>query len=655
MISTTKNFATLTVVVLVVIGSLTYLALNQPQTAPQEVEGRRQGLTLKAGLSWFSSYDELGYYVEASSMLTVGLRGLAANILRIGGVPVFFGDAIRSDVLVLPLAVETASPASTVGGGKLPSYSKTNVQVEGVDEADIVKTDGKYIYVASGTKLWIAKAYPPDQLGLAVALDVGERVAGLYVYGDRVVVLTSSPVYHVLPEMVVDVEGVKASAVQARMPVSRVLVYQFGNDSLKLLYNVSVTGSYLTSRMVGSTVYLLAQQPAFSGSNVTIPAVNGEPLEPGRIGYFSESVGTMYINILGVSVEDGSYEATSILSSPASWVYVSLDNLYVVTAATVNMTMVVEMLNDLMGQLQEASNASSPLEVLSILSGIRQLYAELSLHSPATASTIYRFRLANLTVVPEAVGRVPGIVLDQFSMDEYNGYFRIATTTRPWDRVNSSNAVYVLDMNLSLIGSVEGVAKGERIYAARFMGDLCFLVTFRQMDPLFAIDLSDPAEPRVLGFLEMPGFSEYLHPYGENLLIGVGVSENREVKVAVFNISDPANPAKLDELVLGRGYTQVFEDHKAFMVNMEKGYIAIPAVLVKEPRASYAYPKAGSFIIDVDAETGNLSLRGVVPNANPWRTLYIGDIIYSIGSDMVMAYNYTSMEPAGSLILQGFG
>ncbi len=637
---TSRFAATLIVVALVVVSGAAFLALNRPQRSGSE----KPAVVAGSGLSWFSSYDELGYYVGASTMLSRGLGGLVeASWWGMRG-PLVFTAEIESLPAEGPLAV-AESP---------PSYSKTNVQVEGVDEADIVKTDGKYIYVASGTMLWVVEAYPPEKLGFAAAVDVGTRIVGLYVYSDRVVVLASSPTYIILPEIAVGVAGVRVSEAGMEAPTSQVLIYQFSGGALTLLHNTTVTGNYLTSRMIGNTVYVLTQQPAFSGGNATVPAINGEPLEPGRIGYFAESIGTTYITILGVNVEDGSYDATALLSSPASWVYVSHSNLYVVTAATVNMSLVIEKLDQLLGQLQEAENATSPLQVLGILSAIRQLYAELGAHRFEPTSAIYRFRLDNLSVVPEAVGKVPGMVLDQFSMDEYGGYFRIATTARPWDRSNSSNAVYVLDMDLNIVGSVEGIAVGERIYAARFMGDLCFLVTFRQIDPLFAIDLSNPEEPRVLGFLEMPGFSEYLHPYGDDLLIGVGVSENREVKVAVFNISDPGSPEKVDEMVLGHGYTPVFDDHKAFLANTEKGYIAIPVILVDTSDYTRGQ-KQGSAIIDIDPETGAMKLRGLIPNENPWRTLYIDDIVYSISRDgTIVAYDYNTMEPVDSLALYGF-
>jgi len=154
-------------------------------------------------------------------------------------------------------------------------------------------------------------------------------------------------------------------------------------------------------------------------------------------------------------------------------------------------------------------------------------------------TSIYRVSLKGVELSLEAHGEVGGMVLDQFAMAELGGYFVVATSSD-----EGGNSVYVLDMDLDVVGVLKGLAKGERIYAARFIGDLLFLVTYRRVDPVFAIDLSDPSKPMVLGFLELPGYSEYLHWLGDGWLLGVGVDERGFVKASLFNAS---NPAKLNE------------------------------------------------------------------------------------------------------------
>ncbi|MBC7106258.1 MAG: beta-propeller domain-containing protein, partial [Firmicutes bacterium] len=180
----------------------------------------------------------------------------------------------------------------------------------------------------------------------------------------------------------------------------------------------------------------------------------------------------------------------------------------------------------------------------------------------ADRTVVHKFRVAGADVAYLGRGEVPGRVLDQFSMDEYGGHFRSATTTEGFlfpERPATRNNVFVLDENLQVVGRLTGLALSERIYAARFTGDRAYLVTFRVVDPLFVVDLRDPRQPRVLGELKIPGYSEYLHPYDENHLIGIGREAaeapvpagqgtlifpppvvDRGLKVALFDVSDPA-------------------------------------------------------------------------------------------------------------------
>jgi uncharacterized secreted protein with C-terminal beta-propeller domain len=187
-------------------------------------------------------------------------------------------------------------------------------------------------------------------------------------------------------------------------------------------------------------------------------------------------------------------------------------------------------------------------------------------------------------------GVVPGHILNQFSMDEYNGNFRIATTVgEVWNQENQSkNNVYVLNKDMNLVGSLEGLAPGEKIYSARFMGERAYVVTFKKVDPLFVLDMKDATNPRVLGKLKIPGYSDYLHPYDETHIIGIGKDTVESgygtfawyqgMKMAIFDVTDVTNPKEMFKTIIGdRGTnSEALNDHKAFLFDKEKGLLVIP-------------------------------------------------------------------------------
>ena len=209
---------------------------------------------------------------------------------------------------------------------------------------------------------------------------------------------------------------------------------------------------------------------------------------------------------------------------------------------------------------------------------------------------LYRFSLKDGAVTMESQGSVPGYVLNQFSMDEYNGYFRIVTTENVTHYFNEGgiasaeqektrNHLFVLDESMNIVGSIEDLARGESIYSARFMGDTGYFVTYRQVDPLFTVDLSTPSEPKILSELKVPGFSNYLHPFGDGLLLGFGQNSDEEsgeiqgLKLSMFDTSDPAAVAEKHSELLGEKYmwSNAIGNHKAILVDSEKNLIGFPA------------------------------------------------------------------------------
>jgi len=289
-----------------------------------------------------------------------------------------------------------------------------------------------------------------------------------------------------------------------------------------------------------------------------------------------------------------------------------------------------------------------------------------------------------------ADGHVPGWVLNQFSMDESGGYFRIVTTGETSSGGPSGTNVYVLNSTMGIVGKLEGLAPGETMHSARFMGSKAYLVTFKKIDPLFVVDLADPEKPTVLGKLKIPGYSDYLHPYDDTHLIGVGkeTEEAKEgdfawyqgVKISLFDVGDVASPKEVAKYEIGDRGTDspVLTDHKAFLFSLEKNLLVIP-VLVAEidpsaypdgvvPAQAYGeYVYQGAYVFRIDPENG-IVLMGRITHLEGKddllksgfyfeskytveRALYIDDVLYTISMGMIRMNALPGLEPLNSLEL----
>ena len=534
----------------------------------------------------------------------------------------------------------------TYGGDTTPEvpYSQTNVQVQGVDEADIVKTDGKYIYaISKGSTALIVKAYPPDEAQVVARIEVPDLfLRGLFVSEDRLVVMgCKAPVF--VPEL----HRWEAWDYWPYLSDNTtVMVFDISDRaSPRLLRHVVVSGGYLTSRMIGDYVYVLASAWAVEyrkmGNRIEpvlvlpVICVDGrlDVIEPTEIYYANiTDYAYTFTTILAINIRDVAEEPThlTLLTGTSSCIYVSKNNIYIAMPTT---------------------------EVL-----VRG-------KAPEDITYIYRIRIFGPKMACKAFGSVPGRPLNQFSMDEYNGYFRIATTatTRGSSWASSTNNIYVLDMDLFLVGALEGIAPGEEIYAARFMGDRCYLVTFRQMDPFFVIDLSDPEEPKVLGYLKIPGYSDYLHPYGPDCVIGIGVEtpeggwgEPCGLKIALFNVCDVSNPSLLAKFIIGSAgtYSPILRDHKALLFDPERGLMAFPVLLTEKAYGDYVWQ--GAYVFNVSI-TGGIELLGRITHFDEGfrfdpayfvvRIIYIGDVLYTISDERMKMNEIPTLSELGSIDL----
>ena len=299
----------------------------------------------------------------------------------------------------------------------------------------------------------------------------------------------------------------------------------------------------------------------------------------------------------------------------------------------------------------------------------------------AEETTIYRVHMQDNNLTAMAQGEVPGQVLNQFSMDEYGDYFRIATTTWTAEVQNisittprstpiifnvQSTNVYVLDMNLSIVGRLENVSVGENFHSARFTGDRCYLVTFQKTDPLFVVNLTDPTSPTILGNLTVSGYSDYLQPYDENHLIGVGketveaesgyFSWYQGIKISIFDVSNVSNPVQMSKVTIGdRGSdSPVLNDHKALLFDKQMDLLVIPVTVAEVDPSQYpnGVPDnvygtqvwQGVYVYNITLTDG-LVLKGNITHAETAgmppstlyvnRALYIGDVLYTVSQGKI--------------------
>ena len=551
----------------------------------------------------------------------------------------------------------TAAPTSGDSESSAPEYSTTNVQVVGVDEADIVKNDDKYIYIVKGNSVRIVKAYPPDamtELDKVKFDDTTFYPRDMYVDGERLVVIGYT-------------SGSSTFMVPYYGSVTKVYVFDIKDrTSIKQLRALSYEGNYSSSRKVGAMVYVVVNKPEFS--HVLDKNWEERDLLP------------LYLDSSSGSKEaDKVTGCTNVLYSP---IYESTN--YLIVAGIPTDDPQAPVVDEVV--LGSSGDIYASKENLYVA---EQKYPSFYMDSSDQEQTvIHKFTLARADIGYAGKSDVPGHILNQFSMDEYNGNFRIATTLgEVWNSEKpSTNNVYILDSNLKRVGNIEGIAPGEKIYSVRFVGDRLYMVTFKKVDPFFVIDVGDPANPKILGKLKIPGYSDYLHPYDENHIIGFGKeavdpSELEKegwnsgsfdfawyqgMKIAMFDVTDVANPVEMFKVQIGDRGTDspLLHDHKALLFDKNKGIMAFPVTVAEIPKEKKDDPLApqntygdftyqGLYVYDVNLEDG-FTFKGRITHYNDteitdksgyyWygdkdieRALYIGDYLYSVSKAIVKA------------------
>ncbi|HAP93640.1 MAG TPA: hypothetical protein DCM26_03310 [Desulfotomaculum sp.] len=687
----------------------------------------------------FSSYGELKSYVERNTKL----------LARFGGMFLYSGDAIRASGMSERVFSQEAAPSSApqtkarengnFAADAPADFSTTNIQVAGVDEADLVKSDGSYLYVVSGKEVVILKAYPAKEAKILSKISFAGSPNEVFINKNRLVVFEN----------------------QWSEPSVAIKVYDITNRAKPVLKrDVAFRGAYVNSRMIDDCVYVIANvpvndyKPDGSGEEkIKLPEItaNGRTriIPAGEIHYFDyPDYSYQYTLVISFNTQNDSREISSktFLTGTAQNIYASQSNIYLTGPKAPNVALYTQRLSDGLAKMLPAGVAGKikglsrldPADQAPELEKIVNEYfnglsdeqtmvweekiAKLTgkvqeeIRQEAGKTVVHKLAIANGSVEYQCAGEVPGHVLNQFSMDEHKGFFRVATTTERFvfgQGVSSRNNLYILDQNMQIAGSLQGLAPAERIYSARFMGDRAYLVTFRQIDPLFVVDLKDPYHPKVLGELKIPGYSDYLHPYDENHLIGIGkevslapppepvplpetiplnMEGNREsdsvrpeivpppvprvqgLKIAFFDVSNPARPKEISKYVVDQEGSDslALRDHKAFLFSKTKRLLVLPVsyplpVRIQDGarRIPYYQGWQGAYVFDVTLDNG-IALRGKVshpddeiaplrhaPGYGVKRSLYIDNVFYTVSDSLVKMNDLESLREINQIRLSG--
>jgi len=561
--------------------------------------------------------------------------------------------------------MESSSDKSSGGSGGGTEYSGTNNQVEGVDEADLVKTDGEYIYSIMNGRVIITDIRDPKAMKKMVEIPYTADFypSQLFLHDDTLIILGD----HHIPYDYSETSSGNAE---------KMMIAPFSNSTNVRLYNVSSPQKPVLVREVGTEGYLNGARKTdnmlYFVTNVSpnFWAWNQEEMGELRPYTFDSEKGDKPSPMLlpDISILPGSLEGTySIitamdLNNPkesevstkgylggSQSMYMSKDNLYLTAPIY------------LPASQKDSANSTT-----------------MMWNPQETNTEIFKFSLDGTNVDFVSSSEVTGMLLNQFSMDENEGYFRVVTTKGfAWDEgTPSENNLFIMDAGMKQVGSIEGLAKGERIYSARFMGDKAYMVTFKETDPLFVMDVSNPASPKVLGELKIPGFSNYLHPLDENHLIGFGYDTKTipgedgqqpriltgGMKISLFDVSDFSNPKEKDTEILGEQgtYSPLQYDHKALFQHQEKGYYGFPVTLYegtnKEGYGQLA--GEGAMMYEITAENGIQEVANLLKKINPnqpyedWeksiqRMIYVDETLYTISMKEIKSFDMNTFKEIG--------
>ncbi len=633
----------------------------------------------------FSSAEEIKEYLDEN--------------LKVSGYYGAYYPGMRA--AIAEVAVSAGAPMAKVGADAAAEYSRTNVQVSGVDEADFVKNDNKYIYVLSQDKLVIVDAYPAEDAGILSETEIKGSPVNMFVNKDRLVVFSIvNDESYVIPEY-------SYMPVPRYSPTTHAYTYDISDrEEPGLINDFSVNGNYFESRMIDDYVYFITKDPVYYyGEILDLPAVRVKgksPFVPDIYYFDNPEQDFVFHTIASFNIQKADeINADTFMMGYSNTLYVSQGNIYISYQKNLPYIyykeqneerfyrVVVPLLpsgaRNKINEIKSDSSLDSYEKWQKISSVLEDMYNsmdkddkrdlvekidkaieeyETKLELERRKTVIHKITIDKGDIEYKARGEVSGYLLNQFSLDESKGNLRVATTTEVWTTRQSRlyNNVFVLDEDMEVIGELEEIAPDERIYSTRFIGERLYMVTFQRIDPLFVIDLSDPEYPEILGELKIPGFSDYLHPYDENHIIGVGkeTADNewggisvKGVKIALFDVSNVNKPKQIDQYEIGTAGTdsEALREHKAFLFDKEKDILVIPIREVKGDYKPYRRQNVwqGAYVFSLTPEDG-IELKGRVSH-NEWqedysyywgspyavrRALYMDDVLYTISAKKIL-------------------
>ena len=553
-------------------------------------------------------------------------------------------------------------------------HSTTNLQVENVDEADITKTDGDYIYSISENKVIITNVQEPQNIKMEaeISTDSDYIPEDLMLYENKLVVISTKYINYSKSNTMVTVYDITTKS------------------NPKIVKEYILYAKYYTSRCINGKLYVISSDELRILNDKIIREYvednNNKEIALSDIKYLKDLKTKDQTIIAGLDLNTNSDVKVNSYLFDVENAYISENNIY--------------LLNE---DYSEETDKKEPLKHLfgpgGIIGFMKYMADEYDGYSYDRNTNIYKYEINDKGEVEyKNRTKINGTTINQFSLDEYNDNLRVGLYTREGSRV------VVFDKKLNKIGETSYLSEGERMYSTRFIGDKAYMVTYKNTDPLYVIDLKDPTNPKVLGKLKIPGYSTYLHPYDENHIIGIGMQTEERVyrnsygritstsaiitgmKMALFDVSDVNNPIQVSQTIIGdsRTTSAVLTNHKALLFSKEKGLIAIPvnnypsnveitatdvndiSTLVKNyTDYQEKYTSEGYFVYDINLKDG-FELKGVinhekVSNYKPYyqynskllRGLWIEDNLYTVSETAIKVNKLENLEEISKLDIKG--
>ena len=600
------------------------------------------------------------------------------------------------------------------------AHSTTNVQVENVDEPDFIKNDSKYVYIVSSNTLTIIDAYPADssKIILKIALDIeSQYIQNMFLNEDRLVIFYNAqsdkeiiPEYDFIPR-------------RSYEQVTHALIVDVSDrENPKIVKDYSIDGHFRDARMIGDHAYFVTNSNLnYQHPRLPVILENSEfVMSPDAFYFDSLEQFSNFTTLTAIDIFGDSVNSETFLMGYTGTFYVSKDNFYltyqqnefdyfedfsqkrffevIVPLLSVELQQEIKAVSEdasmnssvkwskISEILQASYNEMDKDEKEKMFEKIRSAIDEydIKMQEETRKTVIHKISIDGGELEYIAKGSIPGRLLNQFSMDEHDDRLRVATTTEYYTQHQGTmraNAVYVLDENLVKVGELEDIAPDESIFSSRFIDDRLYLVTFEQIDPFFVIDLSSDT-PKILGELKIPGFSNYLHPYDEDHVIGIGrdTKQTEEgwvqqlgVKIALFNVKDVTSPIVADEVVIGDRSTnsEALYNHKSFFFDSNSKTLSIPISGNNDTLAELSMLKRiapefdrwnGFYVYDLDAE--GFDLKGTVTHSDGddryygmgnARTFYIGEVLYTVSDRYLMMNSLDTLDEINSIELENTG